>query len=261
LPDYSPWVRWCQDIRSRFPVHTPAEKSQHTHPYELVHHVFRQLRHDDIVVCGNASACILPFQVGHLKPGQRMFSNSGAASMGYDLPAAIGAALADPKRRVICFAGDGSLQMNLQELQTLRTLGLNVIVVVIDNGGYLSIRQTHENFFKQVVGATSASGVEFPDFVKVAQAFDLKTAAINSPDDWLALDAALTGNGPTVIVAKVDASVGFEPKIKSRLDSDGRFLTPELDDMFPFISALDLEEIRHSALDVHATPAQPRKPD
>lgn len=254
LPDYSPWVGWCQDIRSRFPVHTPAGRGEHIHPYDLVNHVFKQLREDDIVVCGNASACILPFQVGHLKRGQRMFSNSGAASMGYDLPAAIGAALADRKRRVICFAGDGSLQMNLQELQTLRTLGLNVIVVVIDNGGYLSIRQTHENFFKQVVGATPASGVEFPDFAKVAQAFGLNTVAIHSPGDWSALDAALSDNGPTIVVAKVDENVGFEPKIKSRLDPNGGFLTPELDDMFPFIPALELERIRHSAVDVHAQP-------
>jgi acetolactate synthase-1/2/3 large subunit len=110
------------------------------------------------VVCGNASACILPFQVGRLKAGQRMFSNSGSASMGYDLPAAIGAARAAGGRRVVCFAGDGSLQMNIQELQTLATLGLDVLIVLIDNGGYLSIRQTHENFFGRIVGATPPRG-------------------------------------------------------------------------------------------------------
>lgn len=135
---------------------------QTIHPYTLVEQVFSRLRDDDVIVCGNASACILPFQVGQLRAGQRMFNNSGSASMGYDLPAAIGAALAAGNRRVVCFAGDGSLQMNIQELQTLKTLGLKLVIVLIDNGGYLSIRQTHENFFGRIVGATPASGVDFP---------------------------------------------------------------------------------------------------
>ncbi len=101
--------------------------------------------------------------------------------MGYDLPAAIGAAFAhnaDRKRRVICFAGDGSLQMNIQELQTLKTSACNVVVIVLNNGGYLSIWQTHENFFGKVIGATPASGVEFPDFAAVARAYGLRAATL-----------------------------------------------------------------------------------
>jgi hypothetical protein len=171
LPDVRPWSAWCRDIRARYPVGGAPTDAPQLHPYALVERIFDQLRDDDIVVCGNASACILPFQVGRLKAGQRMFSNSGSASMGYDLPAAIGAARAAGGRRVVCFAGDGSLQMNIQELQTLATLGLDVLIVLIDNGGYLSIRQTHENFFGRIVGATPASGVEFPDFARVAAAY------------------------------------------------------------------------------------------
>ncbi len=154
LPDFRPWSAWCRDIRARYPVGGAPTDAPQLHPYALVERIFDQLRDDDIVVCGNASACILPFQVGSLRAGQRMFSNSGSASMGYDLPAAIGAAQAAGGRRVVCFAGDGSLQMNIQELQTLATLGLDVLIVLIDNGGYLSIRQTHENFFGRIVCAT-----------------------------------------------------------------------------------------------------------
>lgn len=148
----------------------------------MVSRIFSQLRPDDIVVCGNASACILPFQVGALQKGQRLFSNSGSASMGYDLPAAIGAATAAALegKRVICFAGDGSLQMNIQELQTLKTLGANVIVIVLNNRGYLSIWQTHENFFGRVIGATPESGVEFPDFTAVARAYGLRAESVAS---------------------------------------------------------------------------------
>jgi len=252
LPDYSPWAAWCRDIRARYPIFSAPPASAGIHPYTLVSRIFDQLRDDDIVVCGNASACILPFQVGHLKTGQRMFSNSGSASMGYDLPAAIGAARAAGTRRVVCFAGDGSLQMNIQELQTLKTLGLDVAIVLIDNGGYLSIRQTHENFFGRIVGATPASGVEFPDFARVARAYGLDTVSLATPDDLPALDAALARRGPILIAAHVDPDPGFEPRIKSRALPEGGFATPELDDMFPFLPPADLATVRAEAARIRA---------
>jgi acetolactate synthase I/II/III large subunit len=252
LPDYSPWAAWCRDIRARYPIFSAPPASAGIHPYTLVSRIFDQLRDDDIVVCGNASACILPFQVGHLKTGQRMFSNSGSASMGYDLPAAIGAARAAGTRRVVCFAGDGSLQMNIQELQTLKTLGLDVAIVLIDNGGYLSIRQTHENFFGRIVGATPASGVEFPDFARVARAYGLDTVSLTTPDDLPALDAALARRGPILIAAHVDPDPGFEPRIKSRALPEGGFATPELDDMFPFLPPADLAAVRAEAARIRA---------
>ena len=100
-----------------------------------------------MVVCGNAAACIVPYQAARLKAGQRLISNSGSASMGYDLPAAVGAAVAREGKRVICLAGDGSIQLNIQELQTVAHHRLPVKIFVLDNGGYLSIRQTQANFF------------------------------------------------------------------------------------------------------------------
>lgn len=252
LPDYSPWAAWCRDIRARYPIFTAPPAGAGIHPYTLVSRIFEQLRDDDIVVCGNASACILPFQVGHLKAGQRMFSNSGSASMGFDLPAAIGAARAAGTRRVVCFAGDGSLQMNIQELQTLKTLGLDVAIVLIDNGGYLSIRQTHENFFGRIVGATPASGVEFPDFALVARAYGLDAVSLATPDDLPALDAALARRGPILIAAHVDPEPGFEPRIKSRALPEGGFATPELDDMFPFLPPAELAAVHQEAAAIKA---------
>lgn len=253
LPDFSPWAAWCRDIARRYPTGGHPANGAQLHPYALVERVFSQLRDDDIVVCGNASACILPFQVGRLKAGQRMFSNSGSASMGYDLPAAIGAAQAAGGRRVVCFAGDGSLQMNIQELQTLKTLDLDIALVLIDNGGYASIRQTHENFFGRIVGATPASGVEFPDFARIAQAYGLDAVSVtaaNLPD----LDAALGRRGPVLIAAQVDPLPGFEPRIKSRALPEGGFATPELDDMFPFLPPDELAAVRTEAAAIRALP-------
>lgn len=255
LPDYLPWAEWCRAVRTRYPVFSAPPPAEKIHPYALVDRIFSSLRDDDIIVCGNASACILPFQVGQLKAGQRMFSNSGAASMGYDLPAAIGAALAGGGRRVICFAGDGSLQMNVQELQTLKTLGLNLIVVVIDNGGYLSIRQTHQNFFDRIVGATPASGVDFPDFSKIAGAYGIPAETISTPGDLPSLDVLLAGDGPLLLSVAVDAAIGFEPRIKSRALPGGGFATPELDDMFPFLPETEIAALRLEAKSIEARPA------
>jgi len=245
LPDFGDWARWCHGLQQRYPVVQPHQTlAASLNPYAVVAHVFDGLRDDDIVVCGNASACILPFQVGRLRAGQRLFSNSGSASMGYDLPAAIGAAVGAGGRRVICFAGDGSLQMNVQELQTLKTLGAPVLVIVLANGGYLSIRQTHENFFGSVVGATPASGVEFPDFSALARAYGLPAARIAGPDDLPELEQMLARDGPALIQIDVDPAQPFEPRIKSRMLEDGTFATPELDDMFPFLSAEELAAVR-----------------
>lgn len=252
LPDYSSWADWCRSIRERYPVFSAPPEGEEIHPYALVDRVFKHLREDDVIVCGNASACILPFQIGALRAGHRMFSNSGSASMGHDLPAAIGAALAAGCRRVICFAGDGSLQMNVQELQTLKTLGLNLLIVLIDNGGYLSIRQTHENFFGRIVGATPASGVEFPDFTKVAAAYGLPALSIDTPADLPALELALAGDGPLLIAVRVAPGVGFEPRIKSRSLPEGGFATPGLDDMFPFLPPAELEAVRREAKQIMA---------
>ncbi len=258
LPNFSAWGTWCREIGTRY--HVRKEHTQKPgaplNPYVVVDRIFRQMRDNDIAACGNASACILPFQMAHLTANQRLFSNSGSASMGYDLPSAIGAAFAgikDNQRRVICFAGDGSLQMNIQELQTLKTTGRNVIVVVINNAGYLSIWQTHENFFGRVIGATPASGVEFPDFESVGKAYGLKAATIRSEADLSRLDALLQEDGPLLLNVVVDPRQEFAPRIKSRVDENGQFVTPELDDMHPFLDPAELKAVADSARAIQAS--------
>jgi acetolactate synthase I/II/III large subunit len=253
LPDFAPWAEWCHRLQARFPPYQPSVTAGSLpNPYAAVERVFSQLRDDDIVVCGNASACIIPFQVGEIKAKQRMFSNSGSASMGYDLPAALGAASAAPARRVICFAGDGSLQMNVQELQTLKTTAANVIVIVLANRGYLSIRQTHENFFGSIVGATPESGVEFPDFCTVASAYGVPSLRIGETEQLDRLDRALVQDGPLLIQLDVDPAQGFEPRIKSRISANGTFETPELDDMFPFLPPEEVTAIRAEGAAIQA---------
>ena len=212
-------------------------------PYDFARWLFGELADDDVIVCGDATACIVFFQSAKLRGTQRIFSNSGSASMGWDLPAAIGAAAARGGKRVICLAGDGSLQMNVQELQTLAHHGWPVKVFVLNNGGYLSIRQTQTNFFGLAVGAGPASGVSFPDYVKVAAAYGLPatTARQGGFPRWK-LRAVLAAEGPTVCEVMLDAEQGFEPKLTSRRLPDGRMVSSPLEDMAPFLSREELRE-------------------
>ncbi len=184
------WLTWCKERLARYPNVLPRQREFNgkINPYHFVEELFEHLDGDDIVACGNATACIVPFQAGKLnKRGMRMFSNSGSASMGYDLPAAIGAwfgAVAErgQQRRVICLAGDGSIMMNLQELQTIAHHRLPIKIFVLNNRGYLSIRTSQTNFFGRLAGEGPDSGVSFPDFVAVATAFGIPARRLASAD-------------------------------------------------------------------------------
>uniref|UniRef100_A0A6M3IU02 Putative thiamine pyrophosphate enzyme n=1 Tax=viral metagenome TaxID=1070528 RepID=A0A6M3IU02_9ZZZZ len=146
-----------------------------TPPYKFIHELTTVLPNDAVVVCGNGTACVAMFQAGIVKKGQRIFWNSGTAAMGYDLPAAIGTCFANDKKEVYCITGDGSIQMNLQELQTIKHHQLPIKIFVLNNGGYRSLEMTQENYFKgDYIGCNKQSGISFPDFKKVADTFDLK---------------------------------------------------------------------------------------
>jgi acetolactate synthase-1/2/3 large subunit len=183
----------------------------------------------------------VPYQAARLKAGQRLISNSGAASMGYDLPAAVGAAVAREGKRVICLAGDGSIQLNIQELQTVAHHRLPVKIFVLDNGGYLSIRQTQANFFGKLVGESPASGVSFPDVVKLATAYGIPSVRIESDKDFAHIAEVLSAPGPVVCQVRLDPAQEFEPRLKSRQLPDGVMVSPNLEDMYPFLPPEELE--------------------
>lgn len=246
----SAWARWIQERKARYPLvgtHQRAVQDDgRINPYYFVEELFKLAREGDIVATGNASACIIPFQIAPILKGMRLFSNSGSASMGYDIPAAIGAAIAAPGQRVICIAGDGSAQLNIQELQTIAHYGLNIKIVILANDGYLSIRSSQANFFKRQTGESAASGVSFPDFCKVAAAYGLPSADIAGEDFHSALAQALAADGPMLINARLDGTQGFEPRMSSRQMPDGSIVSPSLEDMHPFLPADELA----SAMDI-----------
>lgn len=241
-PRHQQWLEWCRERVARYPVMKDHQRKSVSplDPYQFMEQLSSLLAEDDVVICGDATACIVTFQVMQIRKGQRLISNSGSASMGYDLPAAVGAAVARNGARVICMAGDGSLQLNIQELQTIKHHQLPVKLFVLNNGGYLSMRATQSNFFGRFTGAGPSSGVSFPDFVKVGCAYGIPSVRIARAADMPQVQAALDQPGPALIEVMLDPKQEFEPRTKSKQMPDGKIVTPPLEDMYPFLDADEL---------------------
>jgi acetolactate synthase-1/2/3 large subunit len=157
--------------------------------------------------------------------------------MGYDLPAAIGACIASGKKQIICLAGDGSLQMNIQELQTVVSHNLPIKVFVLNNSGYASIRQTQDSFFNgRHVACDPKSGVTFPDIIKVAKAYGFSTYQIKSHNGMKQkINSILKHNGPAVCEVILDPHQKFSPRVSSEKLPSGAIISKAMDDMFPFL--------------------------
>lgn len=239
------WMDWAKERMKRFPAILPEYwKNERVNPYCFMGELFGQLSEDQIVVTGNGSACVVSFQSADLKQGQRLWTNSGCATMGYDLPASIGAHKASGGKSIVCLAGDGSIMMNLQELQTIVGNQYPIKIFILNNSGYVSIFQTHRNFFNGVeVGGGPKSGVTFPNFEKLSAAFDLPYRKVSSHDQMKdAIAKTLTEPGPCVCEIMIDENVSFAPKLGAKQHPDGRITSPPLEDLSPFLPREVLRE-------------------
>ena len=241
------YLVWCRNCVQRYPtvLEEYRKELEKINPYIFVDELFKNLNTNDIIVAGNGSACVIGFQAAVLKFGQRFYTNSGSASMGYDLPAAIGACLANGKKRVICLAGDGSIMMNLQELQTIIGYELPVKVIILNNRGYHSIRQTQEAYFADnLIGIGPDTGVSLPDFIDVGMAFKLPSkraenlGQVNDLLKWLLEDIP----GPALLEIILDIKQTFSPKLASRKLPDGQMVSSSLEDMAPFLTRDELNK-------------------
>ena len=241
------WLDWAKERKDRFDfAHTPEyqQNGDLINAYAVTHRLSELLPEDCVYVMANGFACVGSFQTSVVKKGQRFILNSGDASMGYDLPAAIGACLASGKKETICYAGDGSIMMNLQELQTIKHHNLPIKIFVVNNDGYLSIRQTQNNFFEgRHCGDGKNSGVTLPDFVKVGEAFGIKSYRLDKVADIDAtIKKVLAEKGPVLCEIVVNPDYIFSPKLSARKLDDGTMISPTLEDMFPFLDRKEFEE-------------------
>lgn len=246
LPAWSEWNQWCARRIKRYPVVLDEywSKKRWVNPYCFIDTLSRALGKDAVVVSGNGTACVTLYQAGIVKKGQRIFWNSGCAAMGYDLPAAIGACLGMGKKPVICLAGDGSLQMNIQELQTMAYQKLPIKLFILNNYGYLSIRQTQDSFFGgKHFACDPDTGVSFPDIIKVAKAYGLTTDRILHHSGMKKkVEKVLRSKGPVVCEVMLSTKQKFMPRVSSKKMNDGKIISMPLENMYPFLSSEKLRE-------------------
>ncbi|MBI5101256.1 MAG: hypothetical protein HZB33_05420 [Nitrospirae bacterium] len=238
LPERSNWLKYCDMLKERFErLQKKQTISQSVNPYFFASRLQDKLPNDAIVVVGNSCACAAVQQYGISKKGQRLYANINCGTMGYDIPAAIGAAMRS-KKPVVCLTGDGSFQMNIQELQTIVHNRLPVKLIVFNNNGYQAIVHTQTNFFNGVLsGCTAESGISFPSFRKLAGAYEIpykkiKThVSVDRGIDWL---LSLDSYGLCEVMQ--DNAQSIEPRVISKKLADGTMVSPPIDDLAPFLS-------------------------
>ena len=241
------WLNFSKNLVQKYtPEKTEEYKSKNgvINAYDFVYNLSKEMNDNDIMITANGSACVCGHQASVIKNNQRVFWNAGDASMGYGLPASIGACYQAEGRRVICLEGDGSIMMNLQELQTVVFNKLPIKLFVINNNGYSSIRQTQRNFFNgRMTGSGNDSGVSVPDFVKVGNAFGFKTKRISNPNIMQdEIKEVLNYEGPILCEVMVEKEYAFSPKLSAKKLADGTMVSPTPEDMYPFLPRDEFEE-------------------
>jgi len=237
--NYSPWLEKCNDWKKKYPTCLPEyEKTENeVNSYFLIDQICKNSKEGDIFVADAGGTFYAVSQAVTLtKPNQRYIPSSAMATMGYSLPAAIGISVATGNR-VISFTGDGSLQQNIQEFQTLVEYNLPVKLFVLNNDGYHSIRTSQTNYFeKRYIGESSQSGISFPDTVKIAEVYGIKAFRINQPSEVNDIvNQVLNYDGPVICDVIVPREQEIVPTVASRVNDDGSMSSRPLEDMYPFL--------------------------
>lgn len=243
LHTFSNWFNQCISWKTKYPVCLPEYHilKDYVNPYVFLEELSKQASKNDIFV-SDASSAFTVSQGLKLKEHQRYISSAGLSTMGYALPASIGISVATGNR-VIAISGDGSLQLNIQELQTVVEYNLPIKLFVINNDGYHSIRVTQEKYFnKRFVGESSQSGLSFPNILKVADAYGIKSIRVNQHEKLASvIHTVLDYDGPMICDIMVPRDLTVMPSVSSKINADGSMSSRPLEDMYPF---LDRDEYR-----------------
>lgn len=241
------WNETCQRWKRDYPVVLPRqweENGSTANVYAFVRHMSSRLPEGTLTAVSNGACCVVGHQAHVIKKGTRFANNSAVASMGYGLPAAIGTCIGGGRKETICLEGDGSIMMNLQELQTILTNKLPIKIFLINNSGYHSIRITQSNLFSHhcKVGIGEESGdLSFPEFKKIAQAFGYPYySASNNAEMKAVVDEVLAQDGPVFCEIFTDTVQVWEPKSSTKRLEDGSLFSPPLEDLAPFLPREEL---------------------
>ena len=241
LPKFEKWIEWGRSIESKIPTlfDDNPDCEGYANSYKFADELFKQLHNGDVVVTGNGTAYTCTYQAMQVNEGVRVFANQGCAAMGYGLPASIGACVSNENGKTICVTGDGSIQMNLQELQTIVTYKLPLKLFVLENESYLAIKTTQKAFFKgNYTGSNPASGVVCPDLKRIAEAYGIPFVRVSSNE---ALESTicevLNAEGAIICEVRMHPEQTLFPKSASFMDKKtGKMSSAPLEKMAPFMS-------------------------
>ena len=250
------WAKWIDFNKKYLELYSPhldalPPSTKTVNPYRLVHQLSLNLKEGDIVVCADGTACVVGFQASIIKKDQRWFHNSGCASMGFELPAAIGAYHAS-RKQIVCLAGDGSIMMNLQELAYIGGLNLPIKIILLNNSGYHSIRQTQNNYFpNNPVGCGVESGLPFPEFKLLCKGFNVDHLFLDDESHMqVSIEKLLSTDNPSLLEVSLNLDQEFAPKLSSKKLDDGSMVTAELEDMTPLLGDNLLNSIMQEAFSI-----------
>ena len=244
------WIEHCNALKEKYPLFIPEQSPLpgFVSTYDLVSEISDHMTGDDIFqFTSSGSSVDISMKTFRIKKGQRAFLTKGLAAMGYDLPASIGSCIASGGKRTVCVTGDGSIMMNIQELEVIRRLKLPVKMFVVDNNGYGMIYNSQKsNFNGNLTGCTEESGLTLPDPGKIAEGFDIKVFRIQTKEKISqTVEDVMKYDGPAVCVVKSDISQKILPKQANYVRDDGQMASRPLEDMFPL---LDREEYERNLL-------------
>ncbi len=246
IQQWGHWLEQCQQWKRKYPVVLPEYREQagSVNSYHFIDVLSDVLTPNDIVVTDMGFAFQNTHQAFRVKKGQRVFTNCGLASMGWGLPAAVGACFGSGKKRTVCIAGEGGLLMTIQEMATIMHHRLPVKLFVLNNGGYLSIKQTQELGFEgRVMGSNEESGLSFPDFMKIAEAHRFKGVRLKSHQDLKRhIEEVVSHEGPVLCEIMMDHNQIQAPKAINRRNRDGTMKQTALEDSYPFLDPKEVEE-------------------
>lgn len=241
------WLPFCRELKEKYPVLTQEaiERSNGVDLYYFTEELFKALKSDDVIVPESSGAAgEVTYHGIKVKKGQKIKNAAGLGSMGFGLPYAVGAAIANERRRTVLINGDGAFQMNVQELETVVRLQLPVKMFIWDNDGYGSIVNTQRNMFGGfLVGSDRASGLSLPDVCKQAAAYGIRTLEVRSNKDLpAAIAETLAGDDPVLCKVVVTPDHKTMPKVQAEKLPDGRMISHPLEDMWPYLPAGEVKE-------------------
>lgn len=242
------WLDYGRRLNKKYPVVLKEywQEKKFVNNYCFIEAIGKQLNPNELIVESNGVGPLnCMYQAFYVKAGQRIILNNGCAQMGYGLPAAIGVSFAtDKKKRVICFDGDGSIQLNIHELQLMKHHNLPIKLFIYVNDGYLSIKNTQNNLFAgNHVAVDNESGVSCPDIIKIGKAYGLKTERINNHSDMdKKIKKVLAYTGPIICEINAVRQLTLSPKLMAKKLPNGQFISPPLEDMGPFLPREEFEK-------------------